>query len=535
MPRLRLALAQADPTVGDLDGNASLVIAWTDRAAGEGAHVVAFPELMLTGHPVEDLASRESFVAASRRAVEDLAARLAAHGLGEVVVLTGYLDADDRGPRPAVAVLHRGECHAEPEGGVVRVGGVDIALTTGDEASSRPAGLVVHAGGLAYEQDADDSRLARLAARAATAGAVVACVNLVGGQDELVFDGDSLVVRPDGALVARAPQFVEKLLVLDLDLPPAAAEPPAGHLVLAGPLPEPARPAPAPEIAARVTVEAEVWQALVLGLRDYAHKNGFHSVALGLSGGIDSSVVAAIACDALGPAAVVGVSMPGQYSSDDSREDACELARRTGLDFRVEPIQPMVDGFLANLALGGAAQENLQARVRSVVLMALSNQERHLVLTTGNKSELAVGYSTLYGDSAGGFNPLKDVPKTLVRRLARWRNEEADRRGDPAPIPEHSIAKPPSADLHPGQLDTDALPDYEVLDDIIAGYVDGGLGRDELVAAGHDPEVVERTLRMVDAAEYKRRQSPPGTRISARRTARVPITNRFRARIGSAL
>jgi NAD+ synthase (glutamine-hydrolysing) len=269
----------------------------------------------------------------------------------------------------------------------------------------------------------------------------------------------------------------------------------------------------------------------VLGLRDYVHKNRFSSVVIALSGGIDSTVVATIAVDALGPSHVVGVSMPSQHSSEHSRDDAADLAKRTGLDYRIEAIQSMVDAFLANMSLSGLAVENLQARVRGVVLMALSNQEGHLVLTTGNKSELAVGYSTLYGDSVGGFNPLKDVPKTLVWRLAEWRNADAAARGEQPPIPESIITKLPSAELRPGQLDTDTLPPYEELDAILAGYVDGDLGRDELVVAGHDPKVVDKVLRMVDAAEYKRRQSAPGPKISIKafgRDRRLPITNRFR-------
>ncbi|MET7392646.1 NAD+ synthase [Dactylosporangium sp. NPDC005572] len=570
MPRLRLALAQIDPTVGDIPGNAALVHGWTAKAAGAGAHVVAFPEMMLTGYPVEDLVFRESFVAASKRAVDDLAVRLQDDGLGETVVIAGYLDADTVGPRNALAVLHRGTQvatyfkHHLPNYGVfdedryfepgdtltvLRVGGVDVALTICEDlwqeggpfavAADARVGLVVNINGSPYELNKDDTRLALVARRAAEARATVAYVNMVGAQDELVFDGDSMVVRPDGSLIARAPQFAEHLMVLDLDLPAAEPVPPVvGHaemrvvnIHVSDTVPANEQPAPAPEIAARVTDEAEVWQALVLGLRDYVRKNGFRSVALGLSGGIDSAVVATIACDALGPAGVVGVSMPSGHSSEHSRDDAADLARRTGLDYRTEPIQPMVDGFLANMALSGIAVENLQARVRGVILMALSNQEGHLVLTTGNKSELAVGYSTLYGDSVGGFNPIKDVPKTLVWRLAKWRNEEAGRRGDTPPIPENSITKPPSAELRPGQLDTDSLPDYEVLDPILAGYVDGDLGRDDLVAAGYDAALVDRTLRMVDLAEYKRRQSAPGTKISIKafgRDRRLPITNRFR-------
>jgi NAD+ synthase (glutamine-hydrolysing) len=284
-------------------------------------------------------------------------------------------------------------------------------------------------------------------------------------------------------------------------------------------------------IVERLGEEAEIWSALTLGLRDYVDKNGFRSVVLGLSGGIDSAVVAAIAVDALGPDRVTAVSMPSGYSSAHSKDDAADLAKRTGLDYRTEPIQAMVDAFLANLSLSGLAVENLQARVRGVILMALSNQEGHLVLTTGNKSELAVGYSTLYGDSVGGFNPLKDVPKTLVWRLAKWRNADAANRGTVPPIPENSITKPPSAELRPGQVDTDSLPDYPVLDAILSGYIDGDLGRDDLIAAGHDAALVDRVLRMVDLAEYKRRQSAPGTKISVKafgRDRRLPITNRFR-------
>jgi NAD+ synthase (glutamine-hydrolysing) len=590
MPILRIALAQVDSTVGDLPGNAATVREWTGRAAAEGAHLVAFPEMMLTGYPVEDLVFRESFVAASRDSLHRLAANLARDGLGDIAVAVGYLDADgparldaeappDRGPRDALALLHGGRVaatyykHHLPNYGVfdedryfvpgdtlrvVRIGGVDVALTVcediwqagGPFAVARDAGvaLVVNINASPYELNKDDVRLPLVARRAREAGAAVAYVNLVGGQDELVFDGDSIVVAADGRLLARAPQFAEHLLVHDLPLPAAAeaddevdtdAMPAVSRrdgmrierVHLSGSFPPPPGPPADGGIADRVADEAEVWQALVLGLRDYVGKNGFPSVVLGLSGGIDSSVVAAIACDAIGPENVVGVSMPSSYSSEHSRDDAADLAKRTGLDYRVEPVQPMVDAFLANLSLSGLAVENLQARVRGVVLMALSNQEGHLVLTTGNKSELAVGYSTLYGDSVGGFNPLKDVPKTMVYRLARWRDDEAARRGGQPPIPENSIVKPPSAELRPGQLDSDSLPPYEVLDAILAGYVDGDLGRDELVAAGHDPAVVDRVLRMVDLAEYKRRQAAPGTKISIKafgRDRRLPITNRYR-------
>jgi NAD+ synthase (glutamine-hydrolysing) len=587
MPTLRLALAQVNPTVGDLTGNAGIVRTASRAAADAGAQLVMFPEMMLTGYPVEDLVFRESFVAASRATLGYLADDLADHGLGDLAVVVGYLDADGpakiiadatpgRGPRNALAVLHRGVVaatyfkHHLPNYGVfdedryfvpgevltvARVNGIDVALTVCEDlwqaggpftvARRAGVGLVININGSPYELNKDDVRLPLARRRAAEAGATVAYVNMVGGQDELVFDGDSMIVTASGELLARAGQFTEELIVHDLDLPagllpappawePAGAQP--GDMAIqrvhiSDASGTPAGPPVAARIEERVTDEAEVWAALVLGLRDYVRKNGFQKVVLGLSGGIDSSVVAAIAVDALGPSGVIGVSMPSQHSSGHSRDDAADLAKRTGLDYRVEPIQPMVDAFLAQMSLSGLAVENLQARVRGVILMAVSNQEGPLVLTTGNKSELAVGYSTLYGDSVGGFNPLKDVPKTMVWRLARWRDEEAVRLGAEPPIPESSITKQPSAELSPGQLDSDSLPDYAELDAILLSYVDGDKGRDELVAAGHDPAVVDKVLRMVDLAEYKRRQSAPGTKISFKafgRDRRLPITNRWR-------
>ena len=592
MPTLRLALAQVNPTVGDLPGNAAQVRHWSRLAADAGAHLVAFPEMHLTGYPVEDLVFRESFVAASRAELAKLATALAEDGLGELAVVVGYLDADGparlgeavtvataggggpetsgpaRGPRDALALVHGGRVvrtyfkHHLPNYGVfdedryfvpgdtlqvVRIGGVDVALTVcediwqagGPFAVARAAGvgLVVNINASPYELNKDDVRLELAARRAREAGAAVAYVNMVGGQDELVFDGDSLIVDAEGALLARGPQFAEHLLVHDMDLP-AGRGGPSGDLgemrvergYLSTELPAAAGRADG-GIAERVTDEAEIWRALVLGLRDYVQKNGFRTVILGLSGGIDSSVVAAIAVDALGAERVYGVSMPSDFSSEHSRSDAEDLATRTGLTYLVRPIQPMVDAFLSHMSLSGMAVENLQARVRGVILMALSNQDGHLVLTTGNKSELAVGYSTLYGDSVGGFNPLKDVPKTLVWRLATWRDAEADRAGTVPPIPPNTITKPPSAELRPGQLDTDSLPPYEELDAILSGYIDGDLGRDDLVEQGHDPALVDRVLRMVDVAEYKRRQSAPGTKISIKafgRDRRLPITNRFR-------
>ncbi|MFF6774748.1 NAD+ synthase [Streptomyces sp. NPDC012637] len=585
MPQLRLALNQIDSTVGDLAGNAEAVVHWTRHAAGQGAHLVAFPEMTLTGYPVEDLALRPSFVEASRAALRALARRLADEGFGELPVVVGYLDRSERAvprlgrpagsPENAAAVLHRGEVvlrfakHHLPNYGVfdeyryfvqgdtmpvLRVHGVDVALAICEDlwqeggrvpaARSARAGLLLSVNASPYERDKDDTRLELVRKRAQEAGCTTAYLAMTGGQDELVFDGDSIVVDAAGEVVARAPQFSEGCVMVDLDLPaalPLAEAPANGTVVDDGlridrvVLSEEPLPAYEPELtggyAERLDDDEEVYSALVVGLRAYVNKNGFRSVLIGLSGGIDSALVAAIACDALGAANVHGVSMPSKYSSDHSRGDAAELARRTGLDLRTVSIEPMFDAYMGSVGLTGLAEENLQARLRGTLLMALSNQEGHLVLAPGNKSELAVGYSTLYGDAVGAFGPIKDVYKTWVFRLARWRNRAAEERGQTPPIPENSISKPPSAELRPGQVDTDSLPDYEVLDRMLELYVDRDQGKDELVAAGFDPELVARTLRMVDLAEYKRRQYPPGTKISAKgfgKDRRLPITNRWR-------
>jgi NAD+ synthase (glutamine-hydrolysing) len=363
--------------------------------------------------------------------------------------------------------------------------------------------------------------------------------NQVGGQDELVFDGDSMVVAADGELLARAPQFVEHLMTVDLALDRSAkAERREGRL---GPMtvtrhvlseePVAAFEARPGSVATPLVDCEEVWRALVLGLGDFIDKNGMPSVILGLSGGIDSALVAAIAVDALGADRVHGVGLPSRWSSEGSLSDAEDSAKRLGLHYSVVPISPMVDAYEASVQLSGVAAENLQARVRGTLLMGLSNQHGHLLLATSNKSEVAVGYSTLYGDAAGGFAPIKDVPKTLVWELARWRNAEAGRRGETEPIPQNSIDKPPSAELAPGQQDSDSLPSYEELDAVVADYVDRDLGMAQLLERGHDPEVVARVLRLVDAAEFKRRQSAPGTKISLKafgRDRRLPISNRWR-------
>jgi NAD+ synthase (glutamine-hydrolysing) len=571
MPQLRIALAQVNTCVGDLDGNSDTVVEWTRKAAESGAHVALFPEMALTGYPVEDLAQRESFAEAARRALESVAERLAAAGCGETAVFVGYLDRDEVGPRNAAAVLYRGAVvarqfkHFLPNYGVfdeyrifkagntldvVRLHGLDIGMVIcediwqdgGPIAALGAAGvdLVLVPNASPYEREKDDQRLPLVARRAREAGAPLAYVNWVGGQDELVFDGDSMVVDAQGTLLARAPQFVEHLLVVDVDLP-AGGHDTTGDVqgfdvrrVTLQEQPLPAYPAqPAPPAAQPLSDPEEVWSALVTGLRDYVVKNGFRSVVLGLSGGIDSAVVAALAVDAVGADAVYGVSMPSGYSSEHSRSDAADLATRTGLHYQVQPIGEMVKVFVDQLGLVGLAEENVQARCRGVTLMALSNSEGHLVLATGNKTEIAVGYSTIYGDAVGGFAPIKDVPKTLVWDLARWRNEVAARRGEVPPIPENSITKPPSAELRPGQLDTDSLPDYELLDTVLDDYVEGDRGYVDLLAAGFDPALVEKVLRMVDAAEYKRRQYPPGTKISLKafgRDRRLPITNGWRER-----
>ncbi|MGW1466415.1 NAD+ synthase [Streptomyces sp. NPDC002308] len=581
MPQLRLALNQIDSTVGDLTGNAEAIVRWTRHAAELGAHLVAFPEMVLTGYPVEDLALRSSFVEASRSALRALAARLDAEGFGELPVVVGHLDRSEHAaprygqpagaPRNAAAVLHRGRIalnfakHHLPNYGVfdefryfvpgdsmpiVRVHGIDVALAICEDlwqdggrvpaARAAGAGLLLSINASPYERDKDDTRLELVRRRAREAGCTTAYLAMIGGQDELVFDGDSLVVDAEGEVIARAPQFAEGSVILDLELPAAAAEPPSGevndglridHVVLS------AEPLPAyvPELAGgyaeRLDDDEELYSALVVGLRAYVAKNGFSSVLVGLSGGIDSALVAAVACDALGAGHVYGVSMPSKYSSDHSRDDAAELARRTGLNYRTVPIEPMFDAFMGSLELTGLAEENLQSRLRGTTLMALSNQEGRLVLAPGNKSELAVGYSTLYGDSVGAYGPIKDVYKTSVFRLARWRNRAAEERGQVPPIPEASITKPPSAELRPGQVDTDSLPDYEVLDRILELYVDRDQGRDAIVAAGFDEELVVRTLRLVDTAEYKRRQYPPGTKISPKgfgKDRRLPVTNHWR-------
>ena len=596
MPQLRIALAQVDATVGDLDGNADLIVEWTRRAAEQDAQVVIFPEMMLTGYPVEDLALRASFVEASIETIHRVADRLKQEGLGHVAVVTGYLDRrTDLAPRTglpvgapqdAAALLHDGRVvittakHHLPNYGVfdeyryfvpgetlpvfrmeANGGPVDIAIAIcedlwqdgGPVAVTRRTGasLLAVPNASPYERGKDYVRLELCQRRAREAGAALAYANLTGGQDELVFDGDSILVSAAGEPLARGPQFEEALIVADLSLPAATDDgAPDGTAVDAGdgshitvrrvtlpPLSGPGqrRELP-PPFWTRLDDLAEVYAALITGTRDYVRKNGFRSVILGLSGGIDSALTATIAADSIGAENVYAVLMPSRISSEHSVTDAEDLVRRQGINAATVPIGNIVESFTSELKPAGFKDdglpiENLQSRVRGMILMALSNSNGHLVLTTGNKSELATGYSTLYGDSAGGFAPIKDVPKTLVWALARWRNAQQP---DSPPIPENSITKPPSAELSPGQMDTDSLPEYDVLDALLSDYVDKDMGAAQLVSAGHDPGLVERVIRLVDIAEYKRRQYPPGPKISAKnfgRDRRLPITDRWRERV----
>ncbi|MFT4029595.1 MAG: NAD+ synthase [Protaetiibacter sp.] len=573
MPRLRLALAQSNPVVGDLDGNTSLVLEAARAAHAAGAELLATGEMALTGYPIEDLAAQPSFLRAAAAAVPELATRLEAEGLGELIVVVGHPDgpfeprllgtsnAPTAIAQNCASVLHRGRVVARyakhhlpnysvfdeyrvfipgDELLVLRIRGVDVAVIICEDlwrdggpvgrVLEADAGLLLVLNASPFERDKDEVRLPLVTRRATETSTVVAYVNIVGGQDDLVFDGDSVVVDEAGGILARAPQFREHLLLVDVD-PDAAERDEAVDAVRRIELD--ARPTAPGELTADIAQlpddREQLWNALVLGLRDYVEKNGFRSVVLGLSGGIDSAVCAALAADAIGADRVYGVSMPSRYSSDGSRGDAEDLAERIGLHFSVEPIAELVAPVETQLALTGVAAENVQARIRGIILMAESNMHGHLVLTTGNKTELAVGYSTIYGDSAGGFAPIKDVPKTLVWELARWRNAAATERGETPPIPENSISKPPSAELRPDQTDQDTLPPYPLLDAILELYVTRRLGREDIVAAGYDRTTVEFVTRLVDRAEWKRRQGAIGPKISGMafgRDRRLPITSR---------
>jgi NAD+ synthase (glutamine-hydrolysing) len=564
---LRVALAQLNTVVGDVEGNLALVRDAVRRGAEAGAALTLVPELALTGYPPEDLLLRRAFADASRAALEEVAREVR-----EGAALVGFADAGDD-LHNAAAVLADGRVQAVyhkrflPNYGVfdearyfaagtaplvVEVLGARVGVcvcediwyptpVAGDLARAR-LDLIACISSSPYHLGKAGARERMLQTRAADCAAALAFCNQVGGQDELVFDGRSAVIDATGEVVARSPAFRADLLVCDLDpgqgarrrlreplarlLPPAETAP-----VPVEARPPRAAPAPARRIEPPPAPEAELWGALVTGLRDYVDKNGFPGVVIGLSGGIDSALTAAVAVDALGPDRVMGVTMPSVFSAAISAEDASALARALGIRFAEIPIAPVVDAFEAGLAPVFAGrgrdvtEENLQARVRGTLLMAVSNKLGLMVLATGNKSEMSVGYSTIYGDMVGGFAPLRDVAKTWVQRLARWRNREAGREL----IPGRTITRPPSAELRPDQADTDSLPPYDLLDRIIEGYVEDDLTPREMAALGLPQEVCERVVRMVDRAEYKRRQGPPGIKTTPRafgRDRRMPITNR---------
>jgi NAD+ synthase (glutamine-hydrolysing) len=536
---VRVALAQIDPTVGDIDGNAAKVAEWIDRAEAEGAELTIFPELCIPGYPAEDLYLKRHFVAANQRAVEELAAAVrgttALVGFAEPVAGGG----DFRHAHNSLAVLAEGAVQAVyrknrlpnysvfdeqryfvpgSEPATIELGSTRVGLTVCEDVwapgppaqseAAEGATLIANPSGSPYHRGKGREREAMFAERARAYGAAFAFCNLVGGQDELVFDGHSFVIDAEGTVLARAAQFEEELLVCEIPSPsPGSLREPFSDI-------------------------AEVYAALTLGLRDYVRKNGFRHVGVALSGGIDSALVALLAVDALGPENVSCVVMPSPHSSPETQQDARNIGANLGVELLEIPIEAAMAEYESALASafgsanGGVAAENIQARIRGNMMMALSNKHGWLILTTGNKSEMSVGYATLYGDMAGGFAAIKDVPKTLVYDLVRHRNQSAGRELIPASV----LDREPSAELRPEQLDSDSLPPYELLDRILESYVERDEGREEMIAAGMPAEVVDEVVRMVDRSEYKRRQAAPGIRITPKafgRDRRLPITNRF--------
>ncbi|HEY8171671.1 MAG TPA: NAD+ synthase [Dehalococcoidia bacterium] len=574
MKSIRVALAQIDTTIGDLGGNTAKIVEWIGRARDIGADLVAFPELAVTGYPPEDLVLRRSFVLDNLAALDEIVA--ATHGIAAIV---GFVDADDD-IYNAAAVISDGRLvyryhkqflpnygvfdedryfqrgHESP---VFTIAGVDVGVNICEdiwypegptrEQAHAGAEIIVNINGSPYHRGKGGFRENMISTRANDNGVVVCYVNAVGGQDELVFDGHSLIIDERGELLARGTQFREDLIVCDIDVDGVlqtrlhdprhrkerfdlkAGGAPSKIVISERPQNE-SKIALSAKIAPLLDDVAEVWEALVLGVRDYVGKTSFADVVIGLSGGIDSSVVAAIAVDALSPEHVIGVSMPSRFSSTGSKTDARELADRLGIRLLTIPIEPAFESMLGTLSDAfadtqfGLAEENLQARIRGTTWMALSNKFGWLVLTAGNKSEMATGYSTLYGDMAGGFAVIKDVPKTLVYALANHKNQSAGRHV----IPQATIDKPPSAELRPDQVDTDSLPPYEVLDPILEAYVEDDRSIDEIVSRGYDEDLVRRVVKMVDRNEYKRRQAPPGIKITPRafgRDRRLPIAMRY--------
>ena len=550
MPNVRLALAQTNPTVGDIQGN--LVGIWNviEQAVTDKADILVFGEMAIAGYPIEDLASRESFILEAELAVRDLAKKLTASQFKDLAVVIGH-------PAMASAQEQTGWAIAKNCASVIIGGNIvgtyakhhlpnysvfdeyrtfvsgselltfehkglrfstviceDIWQSGGPVAKLGDAktDVALILNGSPFEIDKDDRRLSLVTELAKRHHCAAAYVNLVGGQDDLVFDGDSIIVDSKARMIARLKQFKTDLVMIDIEAKDDLKVVGEHHLT-------------------KPNDNWQAWNALVLGLRDYVHKNGFKSVVLGLSGGIDSAVCATIAADAIGAENVYGVSMPSRYSSDGSKDDALDLASRRGINYQVQTIEDLVKPFETQLSLDGLPAENLQARVRGVILMALSNKDGHLTLTTGNKTELAVGYSTIYGDTVGGYAPLKDVEKTLVWELARWRNAYATSRGEVEPIPVNSIEKPPSAELRPDQVDQDSLPPYDILDSILDAYINRRKSRAEIVAFGFDEDMVRKVLTLVDRAEWKRRQGAIGPKITGMafgRDRRLPITNKYK-------
>ena len=564
---LRVALCQANLPVGDLDGNVERARRLVSDAHARGADLVVLPELALTGYPPEDLLLKTSFVDDAALALEAFAA-----DVHDTIAIVGLpVRSVEGGLRNSAAVVANGRIvatyhkHFLPnyavfdeqryfapgnEAVVIELGGVRVGVTICEDIW-RPggpaewatveggAGLLVNLSASPYHRAKGQERERLFAGRCTDYRCFLAFCNAVGGQDELVFDGHSLVIDPTGAVLARGRQFDEELLVVDLDLAASSSANRSGastgtervRLVTVD-RPGAVRPALEPRaLSALLDPEAEVYRALTLGTADYLDKNGFRGAVLGLSGGIDSALSLVIAVDAIGPDAVTAVSMPSRFTADANRDDATELARRLGVTELEAPIESLVAGYGEALARPfadtepGVAEENLQARIRGNLLMALSNKFGWLVLTTGNKSEMSVGYATLYGDMAGGFAILKDVLKTWVYRLSVWRNRERE------VIPQRIIDKPPTAELRANQLDTDSLPPYDVLDAILEAYVEQDRSPTEIEALGFDRGTVRRVAQLVDRAEYKRRQAPPGVRISTRafgKDRRLPITNQYR-------
>ena len=558
MASIRVALAQLNFRVGDFETNVELISEAYERAVEQQADLVVYSELAVCGYPPEDLLLKQQFLDDARSAVEQIAAKTS-----NTVAVVGFPELESDCLYNSAAICYQGSVKGiyrkqllpnysvfdekryftpgASAGPIIEIAGVNIGVSICedlwfdegpiDNQVSSGLGLVISLNASPYQRGKDSDRASTVIERVTRHKIPVVYVNQVGGQDELIFDGSSFVADSRGQLVARLPQFEEMIHVVDLEVEDSDC----GELpvIVASPSQEPKNLIPEMSVSKEEEETAEVWKALVLATRDYVNKNGFDEVVIGLSGGVDSSLVAAIAVDALGSGRVHGVSMPSRYSSQGSKDDAAELAKNFNIDFETIPIEsgytaltnmlePVFEGHQSDLT-----EENLQSRIRGILLMAMSNKKGWLVLTTGNKSETSVGYSTLYGDTAGGFAVIKDCPKLLVYELCRWRNKQTSS----AWIPEASITKPPSAELRPDQTDDQSLPPYEVLDPLLEAYVERDKTAGELISLGYDPEIVKRITGLVDLAEYKRRQSPPGPRISTKafgKDRRLPITNRYR-------